>query len=133
MVPRLQASSATNSAVPGMRAALAEYFDLAPVLIPLVILAPAHDELARIAQRALTCEEGGRKLPVRDGSNIGGGRDGRRRMCAEEFLDRRVVRLGAQPDDWVPGEASPAPFFFQAEDGIRDLTVTGVQTCALPI
>src|SRR2546430_4667565 len=32
----------------------------------------------------------------------------------------------------------PAPekiicFFFQAEDGIRDLTVTGVQTCALPI
>src|SRR2546430_13118878 len=26
-----------------------------------------------------------------------------------------------------------ANFFFQAEDGIRDLTVTGVQTCALPI
>src|SRR5690349_23139809 len=26
-----------------------------------------------------------------------------------------------------------APFFFQAEDGIRDLYVTGVQTCALPI
>src|SRR2546430_13006739 len=39
-------------------------------------------------------------------------------------------------------EPSPPPghsacncflFFFQAEDGIRDLTVTGVQTCALPI
>src|SRR2546429_1426282 len=42
--------------------------------------------------------------------------------------------------------ASPAPalvvliralfhvfFFFQAEDGIRDVAVTGVQTCALPI
>src|SRR5205085_6733550 len=28
---------------------------------------------------------------------------------------------------------SGALFFFQAEDGIRDLTVTGVQTCALPI
>src|SRR5687768_18289802 len=33
----------------------------------------------------------------------------------------------------------PAPnralvfFFFQAEDGIRDVAVTGVQTCALPI
>src|SRR5256886_10947829 len=27
----------------------------------------------------------------------------------------------------------PYVFFFQAEDGIRDLTVTGVQTCALPI
>src|SRR2546430_10626479 len=26
-----------------------------------------------------------------------------------------------------------AIFFVQAEDGIRDLTVTGVQTCALPI
>src|SRR5256886_12929133 len=30
--------------------------------------------------------------------------------------------------------ATRARFFvFQAEDGIRDLTVTGVQTCALPI
>src|SRR2546430_6890636 len=27
----------------------------------------------------------------------------------------------------------PQNVFFQAEDGIRDLTVTGVQTCALPI
>src|SRR5437867_13206125 len=31
------------------------------------------------------------------------------------------------------GEASDGFFFFQAEDGIRDRTVTGVQTCALPI
>src|SRR5690349_12208867 len=29
--------------------------------------------------------------------------------------------------------ATPLPFFFQADDGIRDLYVTGVQTCALPI
>src|SRR5690349_21910731 len=28
---------------------------------------------------------------------------------------------------------SDSYFFFQAEDGIRDLYVTGVQTCALPI
>src|SRR5207249_6841001 len=28
---------------------------------------------------------------------------------------------------------SPISFFFQAEDGIRDRNVTGVQTCALPI
>src|SRR5258706_4416208 len=27
----------------------------------------------------------------------------------------------------------PVFFFFQAEDGIRDWSVTGVQTCALPI
>src|SRR5256885_10590988 len=33
-----------------------------------------------------------------------------------------------------PFAASQAsPFFFQAEDGIRDYKVTGVQTCALPI
>src|SRR2546430_6966524 len=32
---------------------------------------------------------------------------------------------------WIP--CSIYFFFFQAEDGIRDLTVTGVQTCALPI
>src|SRR2546426_2483658 len=28
---------------------------------------------------------------------------------------------------------SSSSFFFQAEDGIRDYKVTGVQTCALPI
>src|SRR2546422_4193776 len=31
------------------------------------------------------------------------------------------------------GFASLLFFFFQAEDGIRDVAVTGVQTCALPI
>src|SRR2546421_3703660 len=30
-------------------------------------------------------------------------------------------------------DTCPLFFFFQAEDGIRDLIVTGVQTCALPI
>src|SRR2546427_9940705 len=35
---------------------------------------------------------------------------------------------------WAPPILSCAIFFFfQAEDGIRDLIVTGVQTCALPI
>src|SRR6266436_6834201 len=29
--------------------------------------------------------------------------------------------------------ACPSIFFFQAEDGIRDVAVSGVQTCALPI
>src|SRR5688572_14681046 len=41
------------------------------------------------------------------------------------------------PDEAVPsfvsGAMAKAGFFFQAEDGIRGLTVTGVQTCALPI
>src|SRR5262249_59755201 len=30
-------------------------------------------------------------------------------------------------------ESERASFFFKAEDGIRDWSVTGVQTCALPI
>src|SRR2546430_7558308 len=38
-------------------------------------------------------------------------------------IRRRVS--GRKSGSWV--------FFFQAEDGIRYLTVTGVQTCALPI
>src|SRR5256885_3698143 len=33
----------------------------------------------------------------------------------------------------VPNVWGGADFFFQAEDGIRDYKVTGVQTCALPI
>src|SRR2546430_8449712 len=40
-----------------------------------------------------------------------------RRRCAHRCDSRRCMSC----------------FFFQAEDGIRDLTVTGVQTCALPI
>src|SRR5690606_40351473 len=32
-----------------------------------------------------------------------------------------------------PAACSGWSFFFQAEDGIRDFHVTGVQTCALPI
>src|SRR5437764_11839451 len=32
-----------------------------------------------------------------------------------------------------PRSSASVPFFFQAEDGIRDTSVTGVQTCALPI
>src|SRR5687767_8754188 len=33
----------------------------------------------------------------------------------------------------IPCAAKKPCFFFQAEDGIRDKLVTGVQTCALPI
>src|SRR2546430_8574751 len=48
------------------------------------------------------------------------------------------TRIITVPKKNVPREAKVgvmlrSAFFFQAEDGIRDLTVTGVQTCALPI
>src|SRR5256886_7284481 len=49
-------------------------------------------------------------------------------------LERRTLlaMLGARLV-LTPGTEGMKGFFFQAEDGIRDLTVTGVQTCALPI
>src|SRR3989440_3427572 len=47
-----------------------------------------------------------------------------------------TLRDVSLPDTMVRAIAKQAEaerFFFQAEDGIRDLIVTGVQTCALPI
>src|SRR2546421_3622180 len=47
--------------------------------------------------------------------------------CAVAHACRRQIELE------VRGVRVIVVFFFQAEDGIRDLIVTGVQTCALPI
>src|SRR2546430_4341111 len=45
------------------------------------------------------------------------------------MVSRSTIKvLAPGMDEWLF-----VVFFFQAEDGIRDLTVTGVQTCALPI
>src|SRR2546430_6057915 len=62
-------------------------------------------------------------------------------MVEPQHVEGAVHR---EPDEFhidrSPFPLPPSPafdpallFFFQAEDGIRDLTVTGVQTCALPI
>src|SRR5437763_10087180 len=53
---------------------------------------------------------------------------------ADELAKRRLdhagqVRKPPRHAAWL----SVLIFFFQAEDGIRDTSVTGVQTCALPI
>src|SRR3712207_7668153 len=45
-----------------------------------------------------------------------------------ELRDVRLLYAGK----W-PRQDDDSVFFFQAEDGIRDIGVTGVQTCALPI
>src|SRR2546421_4264377 len=48
-------------------------------------------------------------------------------MLIEIYLDCETYRLVVLSTYFI------IFFFFQAEDGIRDLIVTGVQTCALPI
>src|ERR1019366_4389258 len=57
------------------------------------------------------------------------------------FFPLAEVRAGMKANAWTvltgnkpePMEVEVLVIFFQAEDGIRDWSVTGVQTCALPI
>src|SRR5689334_14021284 len=86
--------------------------------------APVRDDVAGDA----ACDAHGvdalAELQLVDGA--GGGR----------VLGESPQDLGGVVDRVVPLPRSRAvggPFFFQAEDGIRAGTVTGVQTCALPI
>src|SRR2546430_2755504 len=44
-----------------------------------------------------------------------------------------LKHLAEHPEDGTACVGNDLDVFVQAEDGIRDLTVTGVQTCALPI
>src|SRR5256885_11430712 len=44
-----------------------------------------------------------------------------------------AVNNTARLETYLWASESDVVFFFQAEDGIRDYKVTGVQTCALPI
>src|SRR2546430_7088675 len=50
-----------------------------------------------------------------------------RKMRIKQIAVEHAEPLGSGVESWG------YIFFFQAEDGIRYLTVTGVQTCALPI
>src|SRR5207302_6924619 len=50
-----------------------------------------------------------------------------------ESACRGLDEGGGPADECERRRAERAFFFFQAEDGIRDFHVTGVQTCALPI
>src|SRR2546421_2607215 len=58
-----------------------------------------------------------------------------RAFIAEDSVFLRGVSLSACLSSWrlFLYFVFVSFFFFQAEDGIRDLIVTGVQTCALPI
>src|SRR2546429_5239603 len=48
-------------------------------------------------------------------------------------LGTQLLKAGIKPENSMLAQAATLYFFFQAEDGIRDVAVTGVQTCALPI
>ena len=50
-----------------------------------------------------------------------------------KFIDGKCVSERDMMDYWLMIFDGSLFFFFQAEDGIRDTSVTGVQTCALPI
>ena len=50
-----------------------------------------------------------------------------------DWLVEKCAELGARALVPLLTTRSGNVFFFQAEDGIRDRDVTGVQTCALPI
>src|SRR3954463_6007595 len=67
------------------------------------------------------------------GRCVGGTREGDREVRDEQA---RVAYVPPRPPRSL-ARRRPLPgrtlFFFQAEDGIRDYRVTGVQTCALPI
>src|SRR5437868_5171200 len=58
------------------------------------------------------------------------GKECRDRWRGEECKEKQRVRSGRRSLD---DTQYVLIFFFQAEDGIRDRNVTGVQTCALPI
>src|SRR5947209_12154514 len=66
--------------------------------------------------------------------------DQRRTRLSGRFAATRSGRRARLRRRWIRASPScrrfrscPLSFFFQAEDGIRDIGVTGVQTCALPI
>src|SRR5205809_2282 len=56
-----------------------------------------------------------------------------RTVSAEVDLVHQQTQNQRYGSSHIGATAKDISFFFQAEDGIRDVAVTGVQTCALPI
>src|SRR5947208_2617175 len=68
-----------------------------------------------------------------DGAGRACRRDDHLSACPESQSDGPPAAWPAQHGPSLPCPQPCGIFFFQAEDGIRDDLVTGVQTCALPI
>src|SRR5256885_9431752 len=69
--------------------------------------------------------------------NVRGDWSWRGLTCPDYYIETQPIPNPASSYfTWIPWSVQPTGvvvFFFQAEDGIRDYKVTGVQTCALPI
>src|SRR5256886_7396163 len=89
----------------------------------------AHIFMPRDTPRAyiIECEVAGAHVTLVDGLITDCGAEVARRKEVEGWFDVSTLKEPYRV------EGKKTLFFFQAEDGIRDLTVTGVQTCALPI
>src|SRR2546430_3466609 len=74
---------------------------------------------------SFSVQTSGRRAPWQEHFTLGPGDVLNFSVFGQKELTRHAISIG--PDGRVNF------LFFQAEDGIRDLTVTGVQTCALPI
>src|SRR5258706_9395327 len=70
---------------------------------------------------------------VRSGGHVTGDSSEGKRQSAKTDCDLGKCRGQTEPDGTGASYGTCFFFFFQAEDGIRDWSVTGVQTCALPI
>src|SRR5947208_8894356 len=82
----------------------------------------------RLARRKIRTN----RWPWRDGWCATARRDNER--CGFSRSRSRSCADREETEEWIlRQERGFARFFFQAEDGIRDDLVTGVQTCALPI
>src|SRR5437763_9336064 len=55
------------------------------------------------------------------------------KICCSNCQDKCEISDDSKESYSGPGTNPCYFFFFQAEDGIRDTSVIGVQTCALPI
>src|SRR2546429_3138391 len=96
------------------------------------------NDLGEALIEAATAE--GIRITLLDACYLRGGVDGRPlEGIQRSFSDGDVERWAARVEELRGGDgvrigaAIHSFFFFQAEDGIRDVAVTGVQTCALPI
>src|SRR5690606_10984429 len=92
------------------------------------------DGLADLAVQALF------QLACGNRSGLHGRSEERRvgKECSKQRVSTKKRQIVVRVDGVIyslpiPMKSYIRSFFFQAEDGIRDFHVTGVQTCALPI